>query len=99
MFVNRQVSPPLGRVPGIARRWRVSRSPAPQGRQQDDNRATVYAAYPREFFVRHGSWAAATRDVAASLGIRLGVIAATLQRARAAGLDWPTVEGVDEPTL
>ena len=39
------------------------------------------------------------RDVAASLGISLGVIAATFQRARAAGLDWPTVEGVDESTL
>ena len=39
------------------------------------------------------------RDVAASLGISLGVIAATLQRARAAGLDWPTVEGLAEPTL
>lgn len=39
------------------------------------------------------------RDVAASLGVSLGVIAATLQRARAAGLDWPAVEGVAEPTL
>jgi transposase len=39
------------------------------------------------------------RDVAASLGVSLGAIATTLQRARAAGLDWPTVEGLDEPTL
>ena len=39
------------------------------------------------------------REVAASLGISLGVIAATLQRARAAGLDWPAVEGLDEGAL
>lgn len=39
------------------------------------------------------------REVAASLGVSLGVIAATLQRARAAGLTWPTVEGVDDVAL
>jgi transposase len=39
------------------------------------------------------------REVAASLGLSVGVIAATLQRARAAGLDWAAVEGLDELTL
>ena len=39
------------------------------------------------------------RAVAASLGISVGVIAATLGRARAAGLEWPAVEGLDDQAL
>jgi len=39
------------------------------------------------------------REVAASLGVSVGVIAMTLQRARQAGLDWAGVEALDEPTL
>jgi transposase len=39
------------------------------------------------------------REVAASLGVSVGVIAATLQRARQAGLDWAAVERLDELTL
>lgn len=39
------------------------------------------------------------RDVAASLGVSLGAISAAEQRAREAGLDWPTVEQLDDDTL
>ena len=39
------------------------------------------------------------REVAASLGLSVGVIAATLQRARAAGLEWSVVAGLDDLTL
>ena len=39
------------------------------------------------------------RAVAASLGLSVGVIAATLGRPRAAGLEWPAVDGLDDQAL
>jgi transposase len=39
------------------------------------------------------------RDVAASLGVSLGAVSAAEQRAREAGLDWLTVERVDDDAL
>lgn len=39
------------------------------------------------------------RDVAASLGVSLGAISAAEQRARDAGLDWNTVEQLDDDAL
>ena len=39
------------------------------------------------------------REVAASLGISVGAVSAAEHRARDAGLDWSTVEGLDETAL
>ena len=39
------------------------------------------------------------REVAASLGISVGAVSAAEQRARAAGLDWPTLEALDDLAL
>ena len=39
------------------------------------------------------------REVAASLGISIGAVSAAEHRARDAGLDWPTVEALDETAL
>src|SRR5438552_9231266 len=39
------------------------------------------------------------RDVAASLGVSLGAVSAAEQRAREAGLDWITVESLDDEAL
>jgi len=39
------------------------------------------------------------RDVAASLGVSVGAISVAEQRARRAGLDWFTVEGLDDEAL
>jgi len=39
------------------------------------------------------------REVAASLGVSLGAVSATEQRARQAGLDWLTVESLDDDAL
>src|SRR5438128_4782233 len=39
------------------------------------------------------------RDVAASLGVSLGAVSDTEQRAREAGLDWATVESLDDDAL
>ena len=39
------------------------------------------------------------REVAASLGVSVGAVSAAEQRARAAGLDWPTVATLDDAAL
>ena len=39
------------------------------------------------------------REVAASLGVSVGAVSAAEQRARAAGLDWPSVEALDDEAL
>ena len=39
------------------------------------------------------------REVAASLGISVGAVSAAEQRARDAGLDWPTLEALDDLAL
>ena len=39
------------------------------------------------------------REVAASLGISVGAVSGIEQRARAAGLDWPAAEALDDETL
>ena len=39
------------------------------------------------------------REVAASLGVSVGAVSAAEHRARAAGLDWPTVEALDDDAL
>jgi len=39
------------------------------------------------------------REVAASLGVSVGAVSAVEQRARTAGLDWPTVDALDDTAL
>ena len=39
------------------------------------------------------------REVAASLGVSVGAVSAAEHRARAAGLDWPTVAALDDTAL
>ena len=39
------------------------------------------------------------REVAASLGVSVGAVSAAEQRARDAGLDWATVEALDDEAL
>ena len=49
--------------------------------------------------LRHKALGRSHREVAASLGISVGAVSAAEQRARDAGLDWATVESLDDRAL
>ena len=51
--------------------------------------------------IRSHKWAVGCshREVAASLGVSIRAVSAAEQRARAAGLDWPTIAALDDDAL
>ncbi len=53
----------------------------------------------REVLRLRWSLGRSTRQAASSLGVSVGVVAKTTERARKAGLDWAAVEGLDDATL